>query len=325
MSKSTKSTKSSGINQVVVKTKADEEKQLMMAAIDTVGKDRIATVRKALVNLANLSKKSIDYYYQFGELWIALREQVKGNKKLMGKMRVELFSDKNGVPYIDAMTASYAARMVENWNEVSVYRDEYCPRINNPRLLVQDWINKKSANAAENARKKAEEEKANKTDKAKEKKGEKADGTNNNTDNGKNSIPANDGSTNSNNTVNNSVSDSDDTGNNNTSSSTTESNIARAILKKLDIEKATGQDIVNTLAANLSAAIVAMNDGRIKGELLDDLDRQVANIRRQITRHYAYLDNEKKAEAIRQSEIREKRIAKSNKAKSKKDTAKKAA
>lgn len=237
------------------------------------GKDFLPNGLMALTDLAAYHKKSIDYYLQFGGVWSVLRKEVKGNKQLLGYFRKEVFVDENNMPLIDASTASYAAMMFENWEEIRAFRDEHFPNVNNPRPLCQEFNNYKKEIA-----KKAEIERLQKQ-LANDNKLVKRD------KDGNLIVITNDGDSNLPTPVNPKGSDLK------TSDEET-SNKATERRQESDPTKA-----LNNLAIACSDMVTLLNLGKLKGNVLDDFDRLIAKTKGMIKKYYTEIEEIKKAEA----------------------------
>lgn len=123
----------------MAKQKIDHE-ALALTTVSQVGQDNIQMAVKALTSIKNTAKKQRGYYLTFGQVWLQIRKLTNGNTKAMGYIRKHQFKD-----IIDAQTASYAARMAEDWDKIKPWADGHMPNCNNPRPLVQAWVRWKTA------------------------------------------------------------------------------------------------------------------------------------------------------------------------------------
>lgn len=95
--------------------------------------------RQALVRISAREQKSLEDWLIFGKTWCHVRRLTNGNKQVMKQIREALFSDKEGRVMVSAEDSSYAALMATSWYDVEYYATEISPHCANPRTVMKGY------------------------------------------------------------------------------------------------------------------------------------------------------------------------------------------
>ena len=270
---------------------ASEIENAISNTLITVGKDAFTNAVLALRRIGNRDEHSLPDWRMFGKTWLAVRKFSNGHHTTMNKVRLALFTDGKGRELVDAQTASYAARLYEDWYDIEYYATDIAPKVQNPRTLVQgfeQWRTMRlrwGVNYVDQLFEKGEKAAIKKVYKAIGKDHEilaiQAAALNG----GNGSKGAVDEKV-VEEAVKKATNGKAANGKAANGKKTDDNAPSGATVLKVDRKPLSADMAVVELSKLQPILISAINSGEIRGELLDDLDRQISAIRRAIRRSY---------------------------------------